>query len=220
MTSQVDHILFLEVDDNLFKTCFGTDNEWSCRLTSLSESSTSAQVAEALADVDGTHMSLVRNYYRQGGWVVFFGIYGDFAAPQQLGNLFGVDWRFSAYTKYEYVLTTAGKELLGDAITQQQYTKANLLSVPEEERILVPKPYWESVEKYKEEECDSDDDDEETIRQNYQSHKDGLSRQVPLAVHTAQQGGGRIAYLGFVNGDGNIPQLVRALCTRSKTSLG
>jgi hypothetical protein len=40
---------------------------------------------------------------------------------------------------------------------------------------------------------------------------------VPLALHKDDVNHGRFAYLGFVNGDGNIPHIVRALLSGSKT---
>ena len=45
----------------------------------------------------------------------------------------------------------------------------------------------------------------------YAAIREQLNNRVPLALHKASHGG-KVAYLGFVNGAGNIPQLVQALC--------
>jgi hypothetical protein len=44
-----------------------------------------------------------------------------------------------------------------------------------------------------------------------------MDNHASLAMHTSRNGG-KIAYLGFVNGDGNIPKFVRALLTGQKTT--
>ena len=150
---------------------------------------------------------------------MFFAIEGVFALPSQISARFGVDWEFSGYTKYEFVLSDAGKQLLGEAIVEQQYSKSNLVSVPPQDRILIPKPYWKSARDYQNDEGDSDNEDNDAYwKSKYANHLETLGRQVPLAVHRASHGG-QVAYLGFVNGDGHIPEFVRALCTRTKTSL-
>jgi hypothetical protein len=44
----------------------------------------------------------------------------------------------------------------------------------------------------------------------YVKYCEKLYEQCPLAVHN-NENDGRLAYLGFENGDGNIPYIVRAL---------
>lgn len=191
----------------------------------LTESASSQEIQDALnspgvksvviQDIGGYGWDQIMEYYRNGGLVVYFGIYGEFAAPQQLSEAFGSNWHFSGYTRYEYELTEVGKHVLGDKITSQPYSKSNLLNVPSHERMLVPKSEWPSFEQFQASECDSDDDDE-TARNQYNDYNERIQRQVPLALHRADHGG-QVAYLGFVNGDGNIPQFVRALCSRTTT---
>jgi len=214
-------VLFLAVDDGLFKTCFGQDDQWPCRLESLDENCSRQDLEAKLSEKPASlvimdteecpHFDVVKEYYSKGGSVVYFGIYGEFAAPDALSREFGVQWKFSGYTKYNYVLSETGKRLLGDAITEQQYSKSNLLHVPESDRIL--KPAHDDFDDYKED-CDSDEDDE-TIQEKYKQYQESLDSQVPMASHR-NESGGRITYLGFVNGDGNIPKFVRALCCGTK----
>jgi len=218
-------IVLFDIDAGLFKVCFGEDKEWPCKLIELSESSSYQEVQDTLTspgvksvviqDTEGEYWPNIMEYYRNGGLVVYFGIYGEYAAPQQLSDVFTLNWRFSGYTNYEYELTEVGKEILGDSITNQQYSKSNLVSVPSNERLLVPKSPWSSFKQFREEECDSEDD-EETARKRYHDYSQRTGQQVPLALHRANHGG-QVAYLGFVNGDGNIPQFVRALCSCTTT---
>ena len=220
-----DFILLLGVEEDLFKTCFGDDTQWPCKLDSLSEGCTNAELEAVLAhpglksvvvqDDDLKHWDSLVKYYNDGGLLIYFGIYGVYSTPSFLSKKFGLDWNFSGYTKYEFMLTPAGIEVLGDGITKQQYTKSNLLHVPEKDRIMIPMVY-NSYEEFKEDCCESDDDEEQK-RGQYEHHQMDLAKQVPLAMHRSESGGG-IAYLGFVNGDGGIPEIVRALCTRTKTS--
>jgi hypothetical protein len=231
-------ILLLGVDDQLFKTCFGKDEEWlqqpySCRMESLSDDCSAAQLRSMLTtnglvsvviqeDVDHPHWNEIKQLYRQGGFVVYFGILGEFAAPARISQeLSGgtMDWKFSAYTKHEYVLTDVAEAILGSDITKQQYTKCNLLSVPALDRLMLPETYC--LRKYVEdcEGCDPEDDPDEFEREVEQARDSGAyeryrqqhENQCPLALHTDANHGGRFAYLGFVNGDGNIPYIVRAL---------
>lgn len=244
-------ILLLGVEEQLFKTCFGKDEEWlshSCRLESLPEDCSASQLRAMLAttgssktkggrsqlqavviqdDVEHAHWNEIKLYYKQGGFVVFFGIYGDFAAPARISKELGggMEWKFSAYTCHEYVLTDAAQAILGSAITKQQYTKCNLLSVlPEQDRLMVPETL--SLRKYVEEnEADPDDDLEYFEQQvekalesgSYERYRQRNENQCPLALHKDANHGGRFAYLGFVNGDGNIPRIVRALLSGGKT---
>lgn len=223
-----DFVLLLEVDDGLFKTCFGKDDEWPCRLESVGRNCSREEIERKLArkpasvvfeDTDVEHLDLLKRYYEAGGLLVYFGIYGEFRAPSWLSEQFGLQWRFSGYTKYDYVLTDVGKQVLGDSVTDQQYSKSNLLNVPEQDILMMPKvPNFEEymfnhigLESY-------EDEDEATMAQYRTRHErliQDLHGQVPMALHRSR-GDGRIAYLGFVNGDGNIPRYVRALCSGTK----
>ena len=224
----VDSVLLYGVDQVLWKICFGKDEEWPCELISLPETCRLEDLEAILQrpglgcvvidDCTGPHFKRLLRYYQQEkGLVVFFGIEGVFELSGLISGYFGVTWQFSAYTKYEYVLSDVGKQVFGDAIVQQQYTKSNLLFVPPQDRILVPKPYWGSAREYQEDEGDSDNEND-NWEEKYADHVEELGRKVPFALHRAAHGG-QVAYLGFVNGDGHIPAFVRALCTRSKTSL-
>jgi hypothetical protein len=215
-------VLLLAIDDNLFKTCFGADPLWPCKLECLSEKCTESELTTSLKssycvvvddEEECPHWETVKQYYRDGGLVVWFGIFGEFSTPAFLSREFGLEWKFSAYTKHDYVLTSVGKHVLGDAISEQQYTKSNLLAVPEQDRIMIPKgPSWEDFV----EEADETDEESPRIQEKYDRYRRELDQQVPLAMHRANDHGGRIAYLGFVNGDGNIPKFVRALCSGTK----
>ena len=143
-------ILVLGIDEGLFTTVYGKHDEWSCGFHLLGEDCTANEATTSLNDPNmlccvvqdnETHWKLVMNYYKNGGFVVYFGIYGEFSAPDMLNRTFGVQWKFSAYTKYDFELTPLGIQLLGNAITEQQYSKSNLLSVPKEDRIIVAKKY-------------------------------------------------------------------------------
>lgn len=221
----VNPVVLLDVEDELFKECFGHDSQWPCQLLSLtSEENSTDEISKVLKssscvviqNIGGPSWNAIIDYYKSGGLVVYFGIVGEFSAPQDLSQAFGLNWHFSAYTRHDYVLTEAGKAILGDAITEQEYSKANLLSVPEEDRLLVPKNYYETLDDYIKEEGDSDNE-RESMQKKYDELTEQLGNEVPLALHKADHGG-QMAYLGFVNGDGNISKFVRALCTRSKTA--
>lgn len=222
--AKTEFVLLLGVDDNLFTGCFGDSSKWKCKLESLPEDCSKSELTSMLnnpglgcvvvEDNEGPHWKDVIAYFKRGGFVVYFGIIGEFAAPQMLSQVFGVQWSFSAYTTHVFELTEVGKQLFGDSVTEQQYSKANLLKVPKEDRIMVPKNDYATVAEFIQNECDSDDEDG---HEQFAKRREILDAQVPLALHTASHGG-RIAYLGFVNGDGNIPVIVRALCTGIKTS--
>lgn len=230
-------VALVGVDKELFVACFGKDDAWSpYKIITLDEDSTMGEIQKVLSDPglksvvvdleeDDCYLSLVKEYYRKGGRVVWFGIYGEFAAPGLISKHFGCDWKFSAYTKHPYVLTEAGKDLLGDSVTEQDYSKANLLFVPEEDRVLVPK--CESFKEYCEEyqgyyggedksnpECDAEELEE--CRDSYRRRQSELGRQVPIALRTDQTTGGSIAYVGFVGSDGNTPKFFRAICCGQK----
>ena len=53
---------------------------------------------------------------------------------------------------------------------------------------------------------------------DYPRHCEEMEHCAPLVMHVDPIHGGKIAYLGFVNGDGNIPIFVRALLTGTKTN--
>lgn len=173
--------------------------------------------------VEHPHWKLIKSYYLQGGFVVYFGIYGEFAAPATFSRELGFDWSFSAYTKHDYVVTAVGQAILGNAINRQQYTKSNLVRVPEQDRLLLPE-ILSPEDVLKEDGLTPQDEDweEELEDQNKRHHqyRQSLEAQCPLALHTDPRSGGKFAYLGFVNGDGNIPELVRALLTGEKTRRG
>lgn len=230
-------VVLIGVDKGLFVSCFGKEDTWSpIKIITLDEDSTMGEIQKVMADPglksvvvdleeDDCYLPLVKQHYEKGGRVVWFGIYGEFAAPGLISKHFGCNWKFSAYTKHPYVLTEAGKDLLGDLITEQQYSKANLLFVPEEERVLIPKhesfkEYCEEYQGYEggEDESNSDYDAEELeqCREAYRRHKIELGRQVPIALHMNESTGGSIVYVGFVGSDGNTPRFVRAICRGQK----
>jgi predicted NUDIX family NTP pyrophosphohydrolase len=229
----MNFVLLFGVDSDLFKTCFGKDDdEWSCKIESLTEDCTSSELQGMLSrpdllsvvvqDLDSPHWDAVVSYHQAGGFVVYFGIYGELDAPSALSGVFGLNWRYSAYTKESYELTPVGIQCLGDVITEQQYTKSNLVSAPEEDRIMIGKVctlevYLRECVGEIDEDLDSDDEREiEEARTHYPRHCEEMRNKSPLVMHTASHGG-KIAYLGFVNGDGNIPKIVRALVTGSQT---
>ena len=219
-----DSVLFFNIDDGLFKACFGQDNEWNCTLKSLPETCSPRELDDALSvvksvvidTIGGPYWERIKQYYEAGGLVVYFGIIGEFDAPTKLSYEFGLEWRFSAYTRHEYRLTDVGRAVLGHAVTEQVYSKSNLLSVPASDSILVPQPPYPSFQSFLDEEWDEEDYSREEMVAKYNDMIERLNDEVPLAMHQATHGG-RIAYLGFVNDDGNIPKFVRALCTCSKT---
>ena len=177
--------------------------------------------------VQDAHWDLVKSHYEKGGFVVYFGIYGEFNAPEMLNRTFGVQWRFSAYDKHEFQLTSVGIQLLGDEVAKQQYSKSNMLSAPAEDRILIGKvgtfeEYWNDWYSGGLDDIDDWDDDDkkeyESARDvGYPRHCEEMENHAPLTMHVDPNHGGKIAYLGFVKGDGNIPKFVRALLTGEKT---
>ena len=220
-------VLLLDVNDELFKSCFGKDDDWPCQLESLGNKPSKDAIEAKLSEpglgcviVQGLdYADVVLPYYQKGGFVVYFGIYGEFDAPRRLSQVFGLDWSFSGYTKYDYQVTEAGQAVFGNEVMDQQYTKSNLLRVPADERLLAPKvePTLEEYMKAEMGEGPFDEEDMEEGRRGYEYTKQCSLTQVPLAMHT-NANGGRIAYLGFVNGDGNVPLFVRALCTSTKVT--
>lgn len=260
-------IVFLDVDVDLFKTCFFTKREegapppeeeapspesvpsffrsqkppeehWnSFELIVLgSESSTASDLSESLqkpgvrsviiqdTELDSSLLSVLKQFYDNGGLVVFFGIYGVFTDPSTLSLLFDLPeaWKFRAYTRHEYEITTTARDYIGHDVKYQHYSKCNLLLVPIQDRWMIPKA--QSLHEYIEEHAgilDGEEPDEywkneaETAKAGYVKYCEGLYEECPLAVHK-NKNGGRLAYLGFVNGDGNIPRIVRRLVANKK----
>ena len=175
-------------------------------------------------DMDASILTTLIDFYTEGGLVVFFGIYGEFNAPTRLSDLFGLheQWSFSAYTKHEYEVTYTGMDYLGPSYMTQQYTKSNLLRVPVQDRWMVAKaqPLHQYIDEYAGS-LDGQPPDEEwnqevsRAKAGYLAYCEKQYEQCPLAVHKNDKGG-RIAYLGFVNGDGNIPKYVRSLLTKKQ----
>eukprot|EP00984_Skeletonema_dohrnii_P017613 scaffold8062_cov86-Skeletonema_dohrnii-CCMP3373.AAC.3 len=230
--SDQPHIILFDVNVSLFESCFGKDEDWSCRFVSLSSKSCStAALDNALCQpgllsvvfmgMKGDHVNVLRNYYLNGGLVVYFGIYGEFGQPTVLSRTFGIGpWSFSGYTKHIYQLTLPALQKFGNKVKEQQYTKSNLVNAPVKDRLMIPKElsYDEYIEEYIYP-YDSDDNyDEEKLKlapQKYESHRESMGTYSPLVMHESFNGGA-VAYLGFVNGDGNIPLIVRALLTKQK----
>ncbi len=232
-------ILLLGIEEDLFTTVFGQRVEWSCEFQILGDDCTVIEATKALNDPNilccvvqdtdnETHLNLITNHYNNGGFVAYFGIYGVFNAPTTLNQFFGVQWKYSAYTRHEYELTPVGIQLLGNAITEQQYSKSNLLSVPKEDRILVAKKYRtleeylydvEGVPRDVTNFNDGYQEDYENAFVDYPRHCEEMEKYAPLVMHVDPIHGGRMAYLGFVNGDGNIPKFVRALLTLEQTQI-
>lgn len=235
-------ILLLNVESDLFKSCFGRDEEWSCGFKSLDGKCPEGSLRDVLADPDllccvvqdtETHWDVLLDYYRntRGAYIVYFGIYGVFDDPKTLSAAFGLEWTFSAYTKEDYVLTDVGRHYLGrdERFQNLRYTKSNLLKVPPEDRILSarkPKDIREYITDIVGYDLEGEPDNlEDTtdpdVKEEYKKARDGkfadycrsMDDQAPLVLHRATSNGARIAYLGFVNGNGHIPELVRALLT-------
>lgn len=226
LTMAEPFVLLVGVEQHLFEGCFGKEDAWPCVFQWLDEECPLTVLASALneeglksvvfQDYEGPHWDLLQGYYNDGGLLVYFGIDGEFQAPIDLSSRIGFNWRFSAYTTHEYSLTVVGKHYLGNAVTEQQYSKANLLQVPEEDRLMIPKGL--SLKEFIEDRDFNDDEptpqELEDARKSYEVYRQELGAQAPLAMHRADNGsGGRFVYLGFVNGDGNISKIVQALCT-------
>ena len=217
--------------------CFGKDAAWPCKLKILGENCSAKEASAAWNDPNilccvvqnfETQLEFGKSHYDKGGFVVYFCIYREFNAPAKLNQAFGIQWRFLAYTKEEHQLSSVGIQWLGDEITEQQYTKSNMLSVPAEDRILIGKKYG-TLKEYL---CDKgfdtsvefdnlDDEDKEEYESacdfGYPRHCQEMENKASPAMHLNPSHGGKIAYLGFVNGNGNIPKFVRALLTGGKT---
>lgn len=238
--------MFLGVDVDLFKTCFFPKEEepvkskqWASHeliILDVNSSTVSADLSDALSEpralsvvfqdteLDAALLDILKQFYDSGGLVIFFGIYGVSSDPSRLSTTFALHeaWSFSGYTKHEYEMTSTAFDFIGYEVKEQQYTKCNLLRVPIQDRWMVAKP--QPLHQYVEEIAgclDGDAPDEEWKREaekaktRYVDYCEGLYEQCPLAVHK-NDNGGRLAYLGFVSGDGNIPKIVRALVTKKE----
>ena len=224
-------ILLYDINEELFFECFGKKASWPCDFQSVGKDCSKAQLKTILHNPQltsviiqehgGRHWNKVISYYKNGGFIVYFGIIGEYAAPKKLSEIFDLEWTYSAYTRHEYELTQVGKQILGDAITEQEYSKSNLIKAPVADRILVPKHHYASVKALIQDEFNGEDGDIDELMEKgkarYDTIREELNGQVPLALHKANHGG-RIAYLGFVNGAGNIPKLVQAVCMGVSTS--
>jgi len=174
--------------------------------------------------IESSLLSTLRQFYDTGGLVVFFGIYGDFSDPSTLSQqfLFPSAWKFSAYTKHEYEFTTTARDYIDYDVKTQEYTKSNLLSVPVQDRWMVAKaqPLHEYIEEHAGcldgEAPDKEWEKEaEMAKAGYVKYCESLYQQCPLAVHK-NKNGGRLAYIGFVNGGGHISYIVRQLVANKK----
>eukprot|EP00956_Cyclotella_meneghiniana_P005680 scaffold7302_cov72-Cyclotella_meneghiniana.AAC.15 len=193
-------IVFIDADFDLFKTCFMEDGEWdNCKFEVAPDPCSAGHLASLLTSDNVS--AVVFQEGRTKHW----------EALKQLG----FTWRFSSYTCHEFELTPKAISHLGNSAIQQQYTKSNLISAPEEDRWMVPKTatieeYVSDIVGYSEE-ATADEETLDEIREakaNYPKHIEELRNQCPLAVHEGPNGG-KFIYLGFVNGDGNIPKYVR-----------
>ena len=238
MSAQKKSIVFLGVDMHLFKACFfrGEEEQWdsyeliiidytsataSADLTKYLQESRVRSVVIEDVDMDALLLSTLKKFYDSGGWVVFFGIYGE--NVYKLSRKFDLPepWHFSAYTKHEYEITNSAIDCLGYDKMEQQYTKCNLLQVPIQDRWMVPKaqPLHQYIDDHAgcldgEEPEEEWKDEAEKAKGGYIKYCESLYNQCPLAVHK-DKNGGRLAYLGFVNGDGNIPFYVRRIVTKT-----
>jgi len=244
--SNHESIILLGLDVDLFKSCFFPKEEepvkskqWASHKLILldDESATaSADLSDALqkpgvlsvvfqdTELNSALLNVLKQFYDAGGLVVFFGIYGNFSDPSRLSKQFALPeaWSFSAYTKHKYEITSTAMDSIGYSVTEQEYTKSNLLRVPVQDRWMVAKP--QPLHQYVEELAgclDGDAPDEDwkcaakKAKSGYVNYCEELYEQCPLAVHK-NDNDGRLAYLGFVNGDDSIPKIVRALVTKKK----
>lgn len=234
-------IVFVGVDVDLFKICFvKTKEQWEeFELIVIDETSATANadlskslqnpavrsvVFQDIEELDASLLHTLRQFYDSGGLVVYFGIDGVFTDPSALSKQFDLPeaWSFSGYTKYEYETTTVAMDYIGFNVMESQYSKSNMLLVPMQDRWMVPKAV--PLHRYLVENAgclddDASDDeltcDAERVKAGYIKYIkycEELYEYCPLAVHE-NKNGGRLAYLGFVNGDGNVPYIVRALVT-------
>jgi hypothetical protein len=152
--------------------------------------------------------------------VAYFGIIGEFAVPDRLGQIIGRPWKFYSYTRITIKVTDIGNEVLGgdtEITGQRLYVKCNFVSAPAEDRIMTGEVM--SFDEYllrdygveSLENMDEDDKEEvEAARKSFPRWVEEQSHQAPLVMYRANNGG-KLSYLGFVNGDGMIPMVVRKL---------
>lgn len=229
----------------LFKSCFFEEEEedapavlkaraWSAH--ELIQVSTNEDLVNAIqkpgeilsivfqdTDHEASILVTLKDFYEAGGLVVFFGIEGEFGKPLELAAFFGFpgSWKFSGYTSHEYEVTYDAMDYFGPSVMTQPYTKCNLLSVPIQDRWMVAKalPLYQYVADNAGSLSGHAPDTEweleaKEAKAGYIQYCEDQYNQCPLAVHQ-NANGGRLAYLGFVNGDGgNIPKFVRSLVTK------
>jgi hypothetical protein len=221
-------ILLYGVDQELFDECFGAAHKWPCRLIRLETKCPARDltillqkknlVSVVFEDAEAVHFGLLKSYYEGGGLIACFGIDGEPATPTVLSDALGLHWRYYTFARDMFTLTPVGKHYLGTMLDDRLYTRANLLLVPEEDRLMVPKPT--DVEDFLFEDAGFRSNTpslgkvlEAMNRYEYENRV--LGCRSPLAMHL-NDGGGRIVFFGFVNGDGYIPQIVRAICSNMK----
>jgi len=188
---------------------------------SLQNPAVRSVVFQDIEELDASLLHTLRQFYDSGGLVVYFGIDGVFTDSSALSKQFDLPeaWSYSGYTKYEYETTTIATDSIGFNVMESQYSKSNMLLVPMQDRWMVPKAV--PLHRYLLENAgclddDASDDewtrDAERVKAGYIKYCEELYEYCPLAVHK-NKNCGRLAYLGFVNGDGNVPYIVRALVT-------
>ena len=243
MSSSSNLILLLGVDLNQFNTCFierKSEDEWKpYKLKILEENCDVSELSSTLQRsrsvvIQNIALAALKNYFKSGGTVLYLGNSGGGssqcrAAPKALCKAFGLPqkWHYCAYSKEEYELTYTAREYISPyEIVDQQYGKCNLLSVPVQDRWMVPKTV--SLHEYIENHAGLLDGEEpdEAWKVNAQKAKDGyvqycesLYQKCPLAVHKNQTNDGKLVYMGFVNGDGNIPMIVKSILTGEKINM-
>jgi hypothetical protein len=224
-------ILFYGIDDDLFKACFGDDHQWPCKLVSLPEDcdpsllsitlSNPNLISVVIENTDIPHWDRIMQHYKKGGFVAYFGVIGEFAVPEHLGQIIRRPWKFYSYTRITIQVTDIGNEVLGgdtEYTGKKLYVKCNFVSAPAEDRIMAGEvvPFEEYLgEHYGMEvsldNLDEDDMEEvEEARKYYPKWVEEQGHQAPLVMYRSSNGG-KFAYIGFVNGEGMIPMVVRKL---------
>jgi len=233
ITDNNKFILLYGVDNDKFKHCFGNENEWHCEIVRIGKGVDKNEVlitylknpnllSVVVTEIDNTPNwdSIVQYYKNDGGFVLFFGVLGITDDVAKIGSIIGREWKFSAYTKHEYDLTDVATHILGDFIKKQAYTKSNLVSAPVEDRLMVAETY--SFDKYVQENVvydeEEDTKEENDLRKEYDEWIEGQLNQSPLVMYQDPPkngcgGGGKFAYMGFVNSEDKIPKIARALLT-------
>lgn len=228
-------ILLLDVDPDLFTRCFGMYNEWApFRVEVLDKTASPQQVSMFLThpslksvviqDLDTPHWTSLYQYHQKGGFIAFFGIYGDFNIPTRLSEIFGCKWVYNTYEKHDYMMTVIGMQYLGNAVTMQPYVSAHLINAPEYDQLMCGK-IPESLEQYMKYTIGKDPSKttvpQEEIDQarsvGYPMYCRDMKTKSPLVMHVDPKTNGRICYIGFVSSDTNIPMIVQSLLTGTKT---